>query len=237
MELLDQSRYIAEKEKIVKLKDVDFSNNVWTCFKGHDLHCVGDVECAYDWSKKFKDIMEIKEYIIKKGYSGVTLGTLDDGNAYFKKVDHVITKEELTIKENYEIWVYDPSKEEKPADPTEEEKTAQPDQGDSSEMDYDSEQDEEEFKEKPKVPYFHLTACKNGGVAELDANFARKVYLTAKKKCLKKPDKGYLEFYRCYGEEKLSEGGGMYFKPGDSYLVPVRNMPTKPQPKPQTPQQ
>ena len=104
-------------------------------------------------------------------------------------------------------------------------------------MDYDSEQDEEESKEKPKVPYFHLTACKNGGVAELDANFARKVYLTAKKKCLKKPDKGYLEFYRCYGEEKLSEGGGMYFKPGESYLVPVRNMPTKPQPKPQTSQQ
>ena len=69
-------------------------------------------------------------------------------------------------------------------------------------MDYDSE--EEESKEKPKVPYFHLTACANGGVAELDANFARKVYLTAKKRCLKKPNKGYLEFYDCYGREPLS---------------------------------
>ena len=45
-------------------------------------------------------------------------------------------------------------------------------------MDYDSEEEEEESKEKSKVPYFHLIACKNGDIAELDANFSRKVYLT-----------------------------------------------------------
>ena len=73
MELLDQSRYIAEKANILKLKDVDYSNNAWTCFKALDLNCVGDVESVKDWKKKFKDIMGIKEHIIKQGYSGVTL--------------------------------------------------------------------------------------------------------------------------------------------------------------------
>jgi hypothetical protein len=49
----------------------------------------------------------LKEYIIEKGYSGVSLRW---GTAFFKKVDYLITKEKLDSVGDCETWVYDPSK-------------------------------------------------------------------------------------------------------------------------------
>ena len=69
--------------------------------------------------------MGLKEYIIKQKYSGVEINY--HGMAYFIKEDHVITKEDLYENADCEItWVYDPSKEEKPADESEEKKIAEP---------------------------------------------------------------------------------------------------------------
>ena len=61
----------------------------------------------------------------------------------------------------------------------------------------DSEEDEELLK---RVEYFHITACSNGGIAPLDANFARNIYLNAKKRSSKKPNKGFLDFVDDFGK-------------------------------------
>ena len=86
--------------------------------------------------------------------------------------------------------------------------------------DYDSLDEEEE--DVPEIScYFHVTACANGGIAALDANFAREIYLTAKKMASKKPNQGFISFYQDFGKQKLSQHGGMYHIPGQSYLVPA----------------
>ena len=123
---MNQSRYIAEKNGIVKLKEVNFENKAWTYFKG-SMHkdIKKQVETIEDWKKKFKDIMGLKEHIIKQDFSGVTITSA--GIALFLKDDHVITKEDLVEDASCEItWVYDSSKEEKPADESEEKKNAEP---------------------------------------------------------------------------------------------------------------
>ena len=61
VELMDQSRYIAEKTNIVKLKEVNFENKAWTSFHGlGHKDRKKEVETIEDWKKKFKDIMELK---------------------------------------------------------------------------------------------------------------------------------------------------------------------------------
>ena len=58
--------------------------------------------------------MGLKEHIIKQDFSGVTITSA--GVAVFLKDDHIIVKEDLIEDDKSEItWVYDPSKEEKPA--------------------------------------------------------------------------------------------------------------------------
>ena len=50
---------------------------------------------------------------------------------------------------------------------------------------YDSSEEEDE-EDVPQISsYFHVTACANGGIAALDANFAREIYTTAKKRASK----------------------------------------------------
>ena len=78
------------------------------------------------------------------------------------------------------------------------------------------------------MEYFHVTSCEDGGKAEFNADFAKKVYQAAKKRALKNPNKGYLALFDCWSKSKLSEKGGMFHKPGKSYSVKVRNMPKKP---------
>ena len=49
----------------------------------------------------------MKEYIIEKGYSGVSLRW---GTAFFKKVNYLITRDKLDSVRDCETWVYDQSK-------------------------------------------------------------------------------------------------------------------------------
>ena len=76
------------------------------------------VKTVEDWEKEFTDIMGLKKYIIEQDFSGVTITSA--GIAFFLKDDHVLIKEDLIEDDKCEAtWVYDPSKEEKPADETE----------------------------------------------------------------------------------------------------------------------
>ena len=69
-------------------------------------------------------IKKLKRYIIKQDFSGVTITSA--GIALFLKDDH-FDMDELIPDGKFEItWMYDPSKDEKPADEAEEKKTADP---------------------------------------------------------------------------------------------------------------
>ena len=89
------------------------SDEAWTLHKGTDLGGRGDVESKSDWVNTWKDLKGLKAYIKEKGYSGVSLRW---GTAFFKKVDHVITRQELNDVSDCETWVFDPSKETKPSE-------------------------------------------------------------------------------------------------------------------------
>ena len=69
---------------------------------------------------------------------------------------------------------------------------------------YDSSEEEDEDDVPEISSYFHVTACANGGIAALDANFAREIYTTAKKRASKKPNQGFISFYQDFGKQKLS---------------------------------
>ena len=73
------------------------------------------------------------------------------------------------------------------------------------------------------VPYFHLTACANGGIADLDANFARNIYKQARKRAQADTGdskKGFISYHIDWGkDDKLLKEGGIYYKPGKPYLV------------------
>ena len=53
------------------------------------------------------DLKEIKAFAKEKDYKGFILY---GDTVYFKKLGHVISKEELEKKSGSSLWVYDPSK-------------------------------------------------------------------------------------------------------------------------------
>ena len=69
------------------------------------------------------------------------------------------------------------------------------------------------------MEYFHVTSCRDGGKAEFNADFAKKVYQAAKYRAIKNPNQGYLTLFDCWGKEKLSKEGGMFHKLGKPYMV------------------
>jgi hypothetical protein len=88
------------------------NEGAWTPYRGKDLAGRGDVESVINWESTFNDPDGLKAYAVEKGYSGVALRW---GNAFFKKVDHVIREEELNDCADCDIWVYDPSRDDEEA--------------------------------------------------------------------------------------------------------------------------
>jgi hypothetical protein len=59
------------------------------------------------WEYRLKNIDNLKDYVIQKGYSAVSVSY---GDAIFRKCSFTITKEKLRSHGDVEIWVYDASK-------------------------------------------------------------------------------------------------------------------------------
>jgi hypothetical protein len=72
-------------------------DEAWTLHDGFAFERLGfmpdeNFESKNNWADHFKDLRALKDYVIEKGYSGVEL---KEGNAHFKRVHFVITRDKL----------------------------------------------------------------------------------------------------------------------------------------------
>ena len=81
----------------------------WVKVPGYDIAGQGDVHHIGQWSKKHS-MDDLKNMVITKGWSGVTLGKAGTGaadNAWFKKVDWELTPDKTKLNPLVEaIWIY-----------------------------------------------------------------------------------------------------------------------------------
>ena len=102
---------ISGKEEIEEFVPND--DEAWTLHDGFDFERLffmpeGNFETKNNWADHFKDLRALKDYVIEKGYSGVTL---KDGNAHFKRVHFVLTQDKLVADSSgAQFWAYDPTK-------------------------------------------------------------------------------------------------------------------------------